>query len=108
MSTTSRAHSLRLAASSNASGEAFNVATGIETSLTELADALLTAMGADVTVEYGPLPHRQNCLPRRVADTRRARARLGFIAEVPLAEGLGRLVKWWRQTQRWNRRVLRH
>lgn len=87
-----------LAASSNASGEAFNVATGIETSLTELADALLTAMGADVTVEYGP-SRTVNAVPRRVADTRRARARLGFIAEVPLAEGLGRLVKWWRQTQ---------
>jgi UDP-glucose 4-epimerase len=92
------ARAFMLAASSDASGEAFNVATGIETSLTALADALLTAMGADMTVEYGP-SRTVNAVSRRVADTRRARKRLGFTAEVPLAEGLRRLVKWWLQTQ---------
>ena len=92
------ARAFMLAASSDASGEAFNVATGKETSLTELAKALMATMGADMAVEYGS-SRTINAVPRRVADMRRAQARLGFTAQVPLAEGLGHLVKWWRQTQ---------
>jgi UDP-glucose 4-epimerase len=87
-----------LAAQSDVTDEAFNVATGVETSLTELADALLRAMGADLPIEYGP-ERTVNTVPRRLADTSRARDRLGFEAEVGLEEGLTRLVRWWRATQ---------
>jgi UDP-glucose 4-epimerase len=34
---------------------------------------------------------------RRLASTAKARALLGFEAGVPLEDGLGRLVAWWRQ-----------
>ena len=87
-----------LAAQSDVTDEAFNVATGVETSLTELADALLRAMGADLPIEYGP-ERTVNKVPRRLADTSRARDRLGFEAEVGLEEGLTRLVRWWRAEQ---------
>jgi UDP-glucose 4-epimerase len=87
-----------LAAQSDVTDEAFNVATGVETSLTELADALLRAMGADLPIEYGP-ERTVNKVPRRLADTSRARDRLGFEAEVGLEEGLTRLVRWWRAKQ---------
>lgn len=84
-----------LAAASAATGEVFNVACGVETSLNELARTLLAVMQADLPVEYGP-ERTVNAVPRRLADTSRARARLGFEARVDLEEGLRRLVSWWR------------
>jgi UDP-glucose 4-epimerase len=84
-----------LAASSEATDEVFNVASGRETSLAELAEMLLEVMGSDLSVEYGPA-RAVNKVPRRLADTTRARTRLGFEAEVDLEEGLRRLVEWWR------------
>ena len=85
-----------LAAASDAAGEVFNIATGIETSLTQLAHALILAMDANLEPEYGPA-RRVNNVSRRLADVARASQRLGFSAEVPLAEGLFQLVAWWRK-----------
>jgi UDP-glucose 4-epimerase len=84
-----------LAASADVSDEVFNVASGGETSLLELAQMLIGVMGADVEVEHGP-ERSVNKVPRRLADTRAARERLGFEAEVDLEEGLRLLVDWWR------------
>lgn len=91
------ARAFLLAASAEALGEVFNVASGIETSLNELAAALIAAMGRPARIEHAPA-RRISPVPRRLADTARARARLGFAAEVELAEGLRRLVAWWRST----------
>jgi UDP-glucose 4-epimerase len=83
-----------LAAASDATDEVFNVATGVETSLLELAEALIETMGADTSIEFGP-ERAAAKVPRRLADTRRATERLGFTAEIGLHEGLSRLVDWW-------------
>jgi len=88
-----------LAATAEISDEVLNIASGRETSLTELAHALLDAMGADLPVEYGPARSVNN-VTRRLADTTRARERLGFRAEVGLEEGLRSLVEWWRAEQK--------
>ena len=88
-----RANVLSLA--SDVSDEVFNVASGVETSLNELAAALGRAMGVRVAPEYGP-ERRVNPVPRRLASTEKAKRLLGFTASVPLDEGLSRLVKWWR------------
>jgi UDP-glucose 4-epimerase len=56
---------------------------------------LLDVMGADLPIEYGPA-RAVNGVTRRLADTTRARERLGFRAEVGLEEGLRSLVEWWR------------
>jgi len=84
-----------LALASEVSDEVFNVATGVETSLNDLAAALARAMGVRVTPEYGP-ERKVNPVPRRLASTEKARAQLGFTASVTLDEGLSRLVNWWR------------
>jgi UDP-glucose 4-epimerase len=84
-----------LAAAADVSDEVFNIGTGTETSLTELALTLLEVMGADLPVEYGPA-RSVNQVARRLADTTRARERLGFEAEVGLEDGLRSLVEWWR------------
>jgi UDP-glucose 4-epimerase len=84
-----------LAASADVSDEVFNVASGVETSLLELAHLLIQVMGSDVAVEFGP-ERSVNKVPRRLADTTLAHELLGFDAEIDLEEGLRRLVDWWR------------
>jgi UDP-glucose 4-epimerase len=84
-----------LAARADVTNDVFNVGSGSETSLAELAHALLHAMGADLPVEHGP-PRAVNGVVRRLADTSRAYERLGFRAEVGLDDGLRSLVEWWR------------
>jgi UDP-glucose 4-epimerase len=83
-----------LAAEADVTDEVFNVACGVETSLAELAAALLEVMGSDLKPEYGPA-RAVNSVTRRLADTSTAAANLGFKAEIGLEEGLRDLVNWW-------------
>jgi len=84
-----------LAAASDVREGVYNVASGTETSLLELAQALLRAMGSDLDVEHGP-ERAVNGVTRRLADTTAARVDLGFEATVGLEDGLRELVEWWR------------
>ena len=84
-----------LAAESDVRDGVFNVASGEETSLLGLAEALLRAMDSDLSVEHGP-ERAVNGVSRRLADTAAAREALGFRAETGLEDGLRRLVEWWR------------
>jgi UDP-glucose 4-epimerase len=83
------------AAESDATDAVFNVASGAETSLLDLAQMLLKVMDSDLSVEHGP-ERAVNGVTRRLASTELAREELGFEAEVDLEEGLTRLVEWWR------------
>lgn len=85
-----------LAAKSKLSDRVFNVASGTETSLNDLAFALLKIMGSDLTPEYGP-ERKVNPVPRRLAETDHAAEMLGFRSEISLEEGLRRLVNWWQE-----------
>ena len=84
-----------LAAAGNVTEGVYNVASGTETTLLELAQALLSAMGSDLEVEHGP-ERAVNGVQRRLADVSAARTDLGFDAEVSLADGLRQLVDWWK------------
>jgi UDP-glucose 4-epimerase len=79
----------------NVSDEVFNVASGVETSLNDLAHALMRAMDVDMPLEYGP-ERKTNPVPRRLADTSAAREKLGFVAQVGIEDGLRDLVAWWK------------
>jgi UDP-glucose 4-epimerase len=83
-----------LAAASTVSDEVFNVASGTETSLNDLASTMLRVMGSSLEPEYGPA-RAVNAVPRRLADTGKARELIGFETQVGLEEGLQRLVEWW-------------
>ena len=72
----------------------YNVASGRETSLLELAQALLRAMDSELSVEHGP-ERAVNGVTRRLADTVAARVDLGFTARISLEDGLRSLVEWW-------------
>jgi UDP-glucose 4-epimerase len=83
-----------LALQSDISDDVFNIASGVETSLNDLAYALLKVMKSDLKPEYGE-ERKVNPVPRRLADTTKAAELLGFRAQVGLQEGLERLVAWW-------------
>jgi UDP-glucose 4-epimerase len=87
-----------LALQSDISDEVFNVASGTETSLNELATALLRVMGSNLAPEYGP-ERKVNPVSRRLADIAKAEDMLGFKATVGLQEGLQRLVAWWHENR---------
>lgn len=86
------------AARAQVTDEVFNIASGVETSLNELAAALGRVMGVSLTPEYGPA-RKVNPVSRRLADTQKAEQMLGFRAQVSLEQGLDRLVAWWQASR---------
>ena len=84
------------AANSSITDDVLNIASGAETSLTELATVLGRVMGVDLPPEYGPA-RKATPVWRRLADVRKAQRLIGFTAKVSLEEGLRQLVQWWSQ-----------
>ncbi|GAA2418053.1 NAD-dependent epimerase/dehydratase family protein [Actinomadura vinacea] len=85
-----------LAAEADVTDAVFNIGCGVETSLRELARALLRTMDAeDLGLEFGPA-RAVNGVARRLADVSAAGRRLGWKPQVGLEDGLRRLVDWWR------------
>lgn len=85
-----------IGAKANIDDEVFNVASGVETSLLQLAQSLARAMGCAGIVPEFAAERSVNPVPRRLAATAKAPAMLGFRAEIPLEEGMRGLVEWWR------------
>jgi UDP-glucose 4-epimerase len=67
-------------------GAVLNVATGVSTTVTELADTIGTVLGLPVTSEF--LPTRTGDVQHSWADCREARQLLGYEPAVDLEEGL--------------------
>jgi UDP-glucose 4-epimerase len=88
-----------LAAKSDATDEVFNVASGVETSLKQLAEILLAEMGSTAAIEFGP-ERKVNPVPQRLAGTEKARRMLGFESSITLPEGLRELVGWWQNQEK--------
>jgi UDP-glucose 4-epimerase len=85
-----------LALTAPATDRAYNVASGRETSLLELARLLAAAMDrSDLEPEFGPA-RRVNPVNRRLADIAAAERDLGWRPTITLEQGLRDLVAWWR------------
>src|SRR3954469_13492514 len=82
------------AANSSITDDVLNIASGTESSLTELAAVLGRVMGVDLPPEYGPA-RKATPVWRRLADVKKAERLIGFKAKVSLEEGLRQLVRWW-------------
>jgi UDP-glucose 4-epimerase len=93
--TTDIARANVLAAESAVTDVVFNIGTNTETSLLELAEALLEVMGSELEVEFGP-ERAVNGVTRRLASIEAAQQQLGWKPEVDLRAGLAALVDWWR------------
>jgi len=86
-----------LAMKSDRSDDVYNVASGTETSLLGLWQAMQRVGGAHhLSPEFHP-PRKVNPVPRRLADTARAKRDLGFVSQVGLEEGLKKLDAWRRE-----------
>ncbi|MBW4666642.1 MAG: NAD-dependent epimerase/dehydratase family protein [Cyanomargarita calcarea GSE-NOS-MK-12-04C] len=83
-----------LAAKADVTDEVFNVASGVESSLNDLAYSLAKVMGSDLQPEYGP-ERKVNPVARRLADVSKAKNLIGFETKVSLESGLEKLVSWW-------------
>jgi len=71
----------------------YNVGTGQRTSLKELAEMLLHLTGTNQPINYAP--RSQATLVRnRIGSPKRAAGEIGFVAEVPLEDGLRELIDW--------------
>lgn len=87
-----------LALKSDATDELFNVGMGVQTTINELVELLLSITNSGVVPEY--LPGEQMFVTNRVGSTEKATELLGFRAQIPLAEGLRSVVEWRRQDER--------
>jgi UDP-glucose 4-epimerase len=87
-----------LAAQADVSDQVFNVASGRETSLKQVAELLAQVMGCKLELEHAP-ERRVNPVPRRLADTSRAKKMLDFEAMISIEQGLKTLVEWWKREQ---------
>jgi GDP-L-fucose synthase len=75
-----------------------NLGSGQEISIRDLAALLGRLMGYRGRFVFDT--SRPNGQPRRALDVSRARERFGFVARMPLEEGLRRTIEWWRAEQR--------
>ena len=82
-----------LAMTSEVSDQVLNVASGVETSLLELLDALLRVTGHPEVRPSSASAGRQP-RPPALADICQAERLLGFTAQIGLEEGMRRLVDW--------------
>lgn len=77
-------------------GEVYNLASGCETSIADLAAAINEIAGSAAAVEF--LPRRPwDSAGKRFGCTEKSRRELGFACEIPLREGLKRTVAWTRE-----------
>ena len=85
-----------LAATAPVTDAVFNIGSGRETSLLQLARGMARAMGRPTLRPVLGPERAVNPVPRRLADVTAAREQLGFDARIGLAAGLRDLVAWWR------------
>lgn len=80
------------ALTSTASDGFYNVGSGVQTSIKELAEMILKVTGSDLEIQYEPAG--QTFVTNRIGDTKAAKEDLGFTYKVELEEGLEKLIQW--------------
>jgi UDP-glucose 4-epimerase len=77
-------------------GEVYNIASGVETSIMQLAQAVNELVGNRAPVRF--LPKRDwDTSGRRLGSTIKSKRELDFEAKVSLRDGLSRTIEWTRQ-----------
>jgi UDP-glucose 4-epimerase len=70
----------------------YNVGSGVQTTIKELAKLILELTGSDLKIQYEPAG--QTFVTNRIGDPTRAEKELGFKYKVDLRNGLKRLIEW--------------
>jgi len=74
-------------------GQAYNLASGVETSIAELATTINEIVGNDTPVDLRPARDWDRS-GKRFGSTEKSRAKLDFVATVSIQQGLRQTVKW--------------
>ena len=86
-------------------GEVINVATGVDLSVSQIADAVLDAVGKpDSLRSY--VDERLGQVDRHIGSTDKAERLVGWRARTSFEEGLARTVEWYRENDGWWRGIL--
>jgi dTDP-glucose 4,6-dehydratase len=81
-------------------GEVFNIATGTDISVSEIADAVLDLLGKpDELKQY--VDERPGQVHRHIGSTEKAERVLGWRAGTTFEQGLERTVAWYRENEAW-------
>jgi UDP-glucose 4-epimerase len=89
-------------------GEVYNLASGVETSIRELAELINELTGNPTPIALAPAREWDHS-GQRYGSTGKARAELGFVAGVELRSGLERTIAWTRENLDWIERcIARH
>jgi nucleoside-diphosphate-sugar epimerase len=86
-------------------GEAYNLASGIETSIRQLAELINELAANRAPLALAPARDWDRS-GHRYGSPDKAREALGFAAEVPLREGLNRTIAWTRSNLSWIERCV--
>ena len=89
------ARGLMCCALNGKAGEAYNLASGEETCILDLANAINRLTGSKTPLELGPKRDWDRS-GRRYGATDKAKAEIGFIADVSLEDGLRHTIEWTR------------
>ena len=81
-------------------GEVINVATGVDISVTDIADHVLAMLGKDPALRTN-VPERPGQVDRHIGSTEKAEQLLGWTARTPFADGLERTIEWYRDNEAW-------
>ncbi len=84
-----------LAATSDVSGESFNIAAGSSISVNDLISLIADTVGKPAIVEHSG--KEKGDAAHTLADTSKAKELLGWEAEVDIREGIARCVDWFSQ-----------
>jgi NAD dependent epimerase/dehydratase len=87
---------LRVAEIPGVEGETFNLGTGSEVKIIDLAEEIIALLGNDVeiVVERSRLRPEKSEVQRLLSDNRLARIRLGWQPQISLREGLFQTIEW--------------
>jgi len=88
-------HAIRLALESEVAGEVFQIATGVETSIRELAGMVQEVVGSPVELCHGPA--RQGDIRKNYSSVSKVRITLGWEPRVALRKGLELTWDWFHQ-----------
>ncbi len=83
-----------------ADGRTYNVGSGREASVAEIAEAVLAATGRPRDL-IEIVPDRPGHDRRYLLDSSRIRSELGWAPTVPFEEGLAATVRWYQENERW-------
>jgi dTDP-glucose 4,6-dehydratase len=81
-------------------GEVINVATGVDASVSDIADLVLDVLGKPASLK-SYVDERPGQVDRHIGSTEKAERLLGWRARTSFAEGLGRTVAWYRENEAW-------